>query len=212
MIPFWCQKSILSRSTSSPSLHNIFPYVRSIYMYKHESAGNRSIFLTFVAAHLSKMCQFNNVVVYIYFHLQWRQRNSHFPIWCQKLHQRGRLFEVSIQLRRRRWICVCVLKECLNLEKIGLSLISSFIRTSSKAFSTSFSKNSLMIMEPSLSTFGSSLSLPTHYEMCNSNVILHSSGMGQSFWPSSELWNEWFSTQPTFPYINFCWVRRGCTS
>ena len=103
------------------------------------------------------MCQFNNVVVYIYFHLQWRQRNSHFPIWCQKLHQRGRLFEVSIQLRRR-WICVCVLKECLNLEKIGLSLISSFIRTSSKAFSTSFSKNSLMIMEPSLSTFGSSLS------------------------------------------------------
>ena len=128
-------------------------------MNKHKSAGNRSIFLTFVAAHLSKMCQFNNVVVYIYFHLQWRQRNSHFPIWCQKLHQRGRLFEVSIQLRRR-WICVCVLKECLNLEKIGLSLISSFIRTSSKAFSTSFSKNSLMIMEPSLSTFGSSLSPP----------------------------------------------------
>ena len=54
---------------------------------------------------------------------------------------------------------MCVLKECLNLEKIGLSLISSFIRTSSKAFSTSFSKNSLMIMEPSLSTYGSSLSL-----------------------------------------------------
>ena len=91
-----------SRSTSSPSLHNILPYVRSIHMNKYKSAGNRSIFLTFVAAHLSKMCQFNNVVVYIYFHLQWRQRNSHFPIWCQKLHQRGRLFEVSIQLRRRR--------------------------------------------------------------------------------------------------------------
>ena len=103
------------------------------------------------------------------------------------------------------YVCVCVLKECLNLEKIGLSLISSFIRTSSKAFSTSFSKNSLMIMEPSLSLLLVLLSLSPLTMRCAipmSFCTLQEWGKVFGHHQNFEM-NDFLPTQPTNYSTNF---------
>ena len=69
-----------------------------------------------------------------------------------------------------------------------------------------FSKNSLGLFSDFRVSCLTSISLSFSQQMCNSNVILHSSGMGQSFWPSSELWNEWFSTYSTNFPLHQLWV------